>query len=530
MSGLKLSNGNVIPPDDANIIMSGSGVDIDYISTSAQLTSLSPEQINSLILRVNGLISTNTDSIAKTAQIIIGLQESIDNPISGYQYIYDSTVRAYQISISNYNRQSTLVNSASLRLSSLYSSLSSVIDEEKADLSTLIGYSLEYSTFLEKININNDILSKELHSYYGLSTSMHNYVYEYTTAFNELLTTTDSSIASTLSTTAGNSIIGEHRISTFLHSTMQTISTMIFFSTQYQDDINNYNTDALYSSLKSGIFATIDQLWAEQQRITGAISEYDTRLFQLEQNAISEYGNVQTNIIQYYTDKNQQIRNQILQVKYSVQEYEGFFGYVTSQCMITKLQIYNTLDLFIYQTTQTPDTSKMILIQNYSTDQNILQSIIDLLNPLKLPISDIYETFEPELQLRSDFINVRKRMSLIELDVYMYPTKKDSYSVEYASLAGSNGQLMQKITSINTSIQNRVEKITTSFTNIFDNIRSKITSLNTTYPMLAFVYPRDIYPIRNTNPNIGYSSNTEPPFNLDPTEFQIRGLEPLIFP
>ena len=159
-----------------------------------------------------------------------------------------------------------------------------------------------------------------------------------------------------------------------------------------------------------------------------------------------------------------------------------------------------------------------------------MQAIVDSLNPLTIYINDVYTTIAQELQLRSDFINIRKRMTFIELDVFTTPLRKDSYAVEYPQL---NGQLTTKRDDINTSIGVRVNKIQTNLMAVFNGQMPNIQSLNTppkSYLNLVFVRPDPIYPIRSTNPNMNYVGNSEPPFQLDPAEFQITGLNPITFP
>ena len=531
MSGIKLSNGDTVPSETVNEIMSGSGVSVDNISSSNQLLTLTTDQIAALITKIDGLISSQTTSIISTQQIITRLQSEIDNPVSGYQKLYESTVKAYSTSVINYIAQSTLAISATNRLSTLYSSLSAALLQEESDISTMNGFSAEYSTLLMRMDANNDALLAETAQYTTLSTSMGSYVQNYTTTFNTLQSTTDPTLASTLSTTMGTDKIEENRLSTILISSIYTISTMSFYSTQYYSDLNDYGTDTLYSALKNKVFNTIEELWAEQARITSSISQYDTTIFSLGQSIIQEHTTIQASIETFYTDKIRQIQNQILQVKYSVKEWESFIGYIISQCMITKLQLYNSIDLLAYQLQQSPgDATKSALLNQQSLDQIAMQAIVDSLTPLTAATSYIYTTIQQELQLRSDFINIRKRMTIIELDVFVSPSKKSSYIVEYPQL---QQQLMEKRDSINVSIDLRKNRIQTNLMSVFNAQLPNIQMLNTppkSYANLVFVKPDPIYPIKSTNSKITYVGDAEPPFQLDPTEFEILGLAPLTFP
>lgn len=516
MSGITLSDGSILPSDTVNSLAGGANINISTISNSSQLLSLTTDQIAALVAQIDGLIKTQNDTIISTQKNITMLQASIDNPVTGYQARYKSTMKAYSTSVYNYIAQSSLVVSATARLNSLNSTLSSVLLEEQADISTMNGYAAMYSSFILKIQTNDSALSSELNNYNTLSTTMGSLVNDYMTKMSSLQHTTDPATASTLSTAMANDLIQEIPIGTFIQSTLQTISTMSFISTNYQNDLNNYGTDSLYSALKNRVFSTIEQLWAEQARITSSISNFDRTIFLLQQSTIQEFTQLGGQINTFYTDKTTQIQNQILKIKYSVQEWESFFGYVISQCMITKLQVYNTIDLLTYQIQQTPDSSKSAAIIQYSTDQATMQLIIDALNPLITNINDIYQTITAELALRSTFIGNYKQKTMMELNVFSSPESKANYSTTYPALLNT---IAANVTNINASISSRSGKIQT-FIATFDNINTTIQTLRGTntnvYPNLAFLPPDRI--------------TAEVPFALNMSEFEIPGLDALTFP
>jgi hypothetical protein len=531
MPEIKLSDGRIVPSDVVNILEGGSGVNLNNISSSSQLLSLTTDQIAAIVAQIDGLISTQTNSIISTQSIILRLQRSIDLPSSGYTYIYNSTVTAYSTSVYDYLAQSTLVDSANKRLQTMYSSLSSVLLEEAADISTMQGYSAEYSTLLLRIDANDDALESQTGTYNSLSTSMGSYMNDYMIKFNSLQTEVDPNVISTLSSGMILDKIGENHISTLLHSTLQTISTMSFFSTTYHTEINNYGADGIYSALRNSVFSTIEQLWAEQRRLTSTITDYDNTIFWLRQSTVQEFTSLSGRVDMFYNDKLTQIRNQILRVKYSVQEWESFIGYIISQCMITKLQLYNSIDLLSYQIQQTPDASKSALILTQTIDQNTMQTIVNIFNPLTVSFNNIYTNITAELQLRSDFIQYRKNMTQLELRVLAGNITKASCQQMYSQLII---QLGQRRNDINTKINERTRLIQTnsdSIMNIFNNqFTTNIQSLNS-YTSLVFVRPENIYPIPSSNPNTLITWATEPPFDsLNPDEFIIPGLDPLTFP
>lgn len=516
MSGITLSDERVLSSDMVNSLAGGANINLSTISSSSQLLSMSTEQIAALVAQIDALIKSQNDIIISTQRNVTMLQASIDNPVTGYQAKYRSTMKAYSTSVYNYIAQSSLVNLAATRLDNLNSTLSSLLREEQDDISTMNGYAEIYSTFILKIQTNDSSLSSELGNYRRLSTTMGSLVNDYMIKFSTLQTTTDPVMERTLSTAIADNLTEQIPISTTIQSTLQTISTMSFLSTNYQDDLNNYGTDSLYSALRNRVFSTIEQLWAEQRRITSSISNFDRTIFLLQQNTLQEFTQLGGQINTFYTDKTTQIQNQILKIKYSVQEWESFFGYVTSQCMITKLQVYNTIDLLTYQIQQTPDSSKSAAINQYSTDQATMQLIIDALNPLIANISDIYQTITTELGLRATFIGNYQQKTMMELNVFSSPGSKASYSTTYPALLNT---IAENITNINASIGLRSGKIQTLMMT-FDTINANIQILrgaNTnTYPNLAFLPPDRIV--------------AEVPFGLNMSEFEIPGLNALTFP
>jgi hypothetical protein len=537
--GIKLSNGSVIASPTINSLVGGSSVDVSVISSYSsynQFKQLTTNQIADLVSQIDGLISTQNQNIISTNSIIATLQATIDDPVSGYQVIYNSTVTAYSTSVLHFIAQESLMNAASNRLSSMYSTLSTVLEEEVEYLSTMNGYSAVYNSYIAQISTNDGFLNAEMAQYDGLSSIMGSYVNDYTTQFSNLQNETDPVAASTLSTTMGNDLIQEGTYNAFIYSSLQTISTMSNLSTIYQTDMNNFTSVTAYDMLKTTVFSTINELLLEQSTLTGAINDYDNQIFWLNQSTIQEFAGLGGAIQSFYTGKLKQIQNQIIQVQYSVKEWESFIGYVISQCMILKLQLYNSIDLLTYQNQQTQDPNKMDLIGKLSTDQTTMQAVVDTLNPLTVTISNIYANISSELLLRSTFIGNRQKMTEIELNVLSSPTLQDSYMTTYTGLQAALGQ---NASDINASISARVGMIQTrnnSLMTVFNgqwttNIASLKASSAGPYPTMVFLLPAAIYPIASTDSTNPYFGATEPPFDQSAhqTEFQIPGLDPLVY-
>lgn len=507
-SGITLSDGRTIDSDTVNVLAGGAGVSLSTISNSNQLTSLTAEQVAALIAQIDGLISTQNQTIISTQSLVTMLQTSIDTPVYGLRAVYNSTIQSYSTAVIDYNTKLGLIDAASHRLSSFYSTLSSIIIQEGYDISTMNGYATEYSTFLTKIGLNDGALGGQISLYNSLSTTRDSYVSDYMIKATSLQSATNPTTMSTLSTTMGIDTSQSNTYSTLIQSTLYNISTMSFLSTSYQDQSNSYSTDPLYNSIRDRLFDPVTGLLAEQARIVSSISEYENKLFWLNQSTTTEYSKLNSGIGTFYTKKLTQIQNQVLATQYSVQEWESFIGYVTTQLALEKLQLYNSIDLLNYQNQQSPDPAKVALAGTQQGHQTSMQSIIDSLNPLPAKISNIYQNITAELQLRSTFIGNKRALAAIEVNVFSSPSLKESYRTAYVPLAGT---LAQNASDIVTSQNARVSLIqgTNSLMSIFNAQWPNIQNLRN---YITFIQPNPIYPAGLTS---------EVPFNSDPTEFNV---------
>ena len=507
-SGITLSDGRTIDAETVNILAGGAGVNLTTTTNSNQLTSLTAQEVAALIAQIDRLISTQSQTIVSTQSLVTMLQTSIDTPVYGLRAVYNSTIQSYSTAVIDYNTKLGLIDAASHRLSSFYSTLSSVIIQEGYDISTMNGYATEYSTFLTKIGLNDFALGEQISLYNSLSTTRGSYVDDYMIQATNLQSATNPTTMSTLSTAMGIDTIQSNTYSTLVQSTLNNISSMTFLSTNYQDQTNSYNTDPLYNSIRNRLFDPVTGLLAEQARIVSSITEYENRLFWLNQETTTEYSRLNSGIGTFYTRKLTQIQNQVLATQYSVQEWESFVGYVTTQLALEKLQIYNSIDLLNYQNQQSADPAKVALAGTQQGHQTSMQSIIDSFNPIPAKINSIYQNITAELQLRSTFIGNKRVLTAIEMNVFSSPSLKESYRTTYQPLMGT---LNQNASDIVASQNTRVGLIqgTNSLMSIFNAEWPNIQNLNN---YITFIPPNPIYPAGLTS---------EVPFNSDPTEFNV---------
>jgi hypothetical protein len=488
-------------------------VNVGALSSKELLASLTTEQIAQLIGQIDSLIATENKSIIDSQSQISILQTNITQPITGYQAVYDSTMVAYSTAVILYLAQNDLVQSTESRLNTLYNSLSSVYLQEASDLSTMRGYQKQYSTLLLDMNLNNTALNSEQLSYLAMSTSMGSYVNDYMVALSSFQLETDPVGMSTLSTTMGLNITQRGTLAPFIQSTLFTMSTAQFLSTTYSYNINGFmSTGGSYASLKDSIFSTLEQLWAEQARLTSSITDYDQQLWLLGRSTTVEFASLKSEVVTFYKDKLTQIRNQVLQVNYAVKEWESFIGYTISEIMILKMQLYTSIDLLSYQIQQStdPDTQTALSLtrSGYTTTQNTIQGIVSVLNPLKVQIGKIYANISDDISLRELFIQTQEKMTNIEISVLESPSLKELNKSIYLQYQAS---LARNVIDINASM-NRRQKL------IRQNMDSLMMVFNTQWSLLqsvrTFMKPDDI-PTESV------------PFSIDPTDFQVT--PPLVY-
>uniref|UniRef100_A0A6C0K3P2 Uncharacterized protein n=1 Tax=viral metagenome TaxID=1070528 RepID=A0A6C0K3P2_9ZZZZ len=505
-SEVTLSDGSTIDSEIVNQITGGA---YGTITNSNQLTSLTATDIAALIAQIDSLISTQTYTVINTQSLITMLQTSIDTPVYGLTAIYESTIQSYSTAVIDYYTKMSLIDRASHRLSTLYSTLSAVIIQEQYDISTMNGYAAEYSTIIRQIETNDISLNAQISLYRSLSTTGGSFVNNYLEEAARLQIETDPTTLSTISTTLGNDTININLYNTLMQSTLYTISTMTFISSSYQEQSNSYTTDPLYNRIRNSLFDPVTGLIAQQGDIINSITTYENQLFWLNQSTISAYSKLNNDTDTFFSKKFTQIKNKVLKIKYSVQEWEAFVEFVTSQLALEKLQLYNTIDFLSYQNIQANDPNIVTLINSKIIDQTKMQTIINNFNPIPNIINNILRNIDAEILLQSSFIGFKKELTKIEINVFSSPTLKESYRATYVPLTTS---LDEKAAQIVASQNDRISLIqieTNSLMTVFNSQWSNIQSLN---QYVTFILPNPIY-------RTGYVA--EVPFNSNPTEFNV---------
>ena len=508
---LILSDGSSVSTGILNEIANKSGISsFAHFSSFQQVTTLTTDQISALIKQIDGLIANENKSIIDSQSQITALQTSINNPVTGYQAIYNSTTRAYSTAVYLYYAQRSIVDADSLRLSTLYDQLSSVVVQENIDISTLVGLEAQYSTFVANIEINNTDLNRELQNYETLHTTMESYESEYSMLLSSYTNTTDEVMLSTLSSMMTADINEENRLQPYIISTLLNISTLSFLSTTYWNDMTVYTSSyGPYGILRDNTLSTIKQLMIEQASLTAQIGDYDSQMHDLNTSSIIAFAELRGDIVTFYSEKSTQIQNQLSATLYSVQEWAAIVGYLTSELMIQKLNLYTNIDMLTYQIQQTTDpTTQNTLNQlrsGYNTTQLAIPGIISALNTTYQNIQNIYSNISAEQTMRTNFISNRQQMTDIEVNVLQDPTTLDANRQTYVAL---HADMEKNVIDINASMNNRQRMIRTNTNSIMTVVPPQIIAINALNLGLPFTTP-DAIPLENV------------PFNIDPDEFQV---------
>jgi hypothetical protein len=513
-----LATTSTISQSTMNALASMSGIPgFASYSSFTQITSLSTAQIASLISNLELLIDSEQSTIMRNQANITTLTTDINTPVTGYQARYTSTVAAYSAAVLFYNTQLQRQSNTQSTINSMNSTLSSMVVLDARDVSTIQGYQRQYSSIMNQMTYNSNILASHVSSYNNMSTTYGNYVDSY-----ELLlakTSTPNLPASTflgISTQMAAYIKLEKQLEPYMQSTLNAISSLSFFSTTYQGDLNIYNsTYAIYSGLESGTLSTINTLLSQKGTLTTNISNYTAQLAGLNISSTNAFGALQIQSNTFYTQKLTQIQNQLLSFKLSVQEWRAFIGFLVAQLTIQYNNLNTNINLLNFQiaqiTVSDPTTAARLTAQRsgYNTQQLTINGIISALNPLDNSATPSFQSILNICALeeaeRDNFINnIRKPMTNIEMAVLNNPNSQMGYQSSYGQLFSNLGASAAQI---NTYMSNSAGGRWGGYNTLMSIIGPQLTAIRT---LGTLAYSR---PVQQTNPNT--------PFYLNPAEFQI---------
>jgi hypothetical protein len=280
------------------------------ISSLAQISQLTIDQINSLIKAVETQIINESNQITNNQVQILTLQSSINTVPGGLQDLYDALNSQYISVQQAYIRASTIQNADISTLNGQIFQMELLSTLSTSYASSIEAYQRNYSSLYSEIYNNNHEIEAEESTFQSLFKLYTDDISAYnnaTTNLNKEITSinilshdfsTITSKYNIASTTYGNDLSELNRLSSILSIATQssnkpiistTISTIHTLSTNTSYDLINFAE--IYSTLKS-----ISSQQVNSQNNYNNLSDMIHRYSSIGEVLASEYGSTLLNI------------------------------------------------------------------------------------------------------------------------------------------------------------------------------------------------------------------------------------------
>lgn len=308
-------------------------------------------------------------------------------------------------------------------------------------------------------------------------------------------------------------------LSSYLLSTLLTLSMLSTQSTLYNISAATYTQSYLAYSTTQGISqSSINGYSTIAGTMLSSVIGLDSEIATLSATVGSQFTDLNGKAATYYANVRTDLNNELDAYKYGVQEWNSFIGYICSELLIQKLNLYTSIDsvTFTLQTniTQSTMTGLIDVKQGYITKQQTIQNIIDTVNNLDTKFATLLEVVETERRDKMSFVNTRSILTGYEINVLKDETHK---SIVQSAYINQLGALNSRVNSINQDILQRNQQMGALYS-IINPQMAIINGLN----IISYVLPDPL------------DTNTGP-FNIDMTQYQLLaqldyGLNPAFYP
>jgi hypothetical protein len=297
----------------------------------------------------------------------------------------------------------------------------------------------------------------------------------------------------------------ENILSGFLRSTLQTLNMLSTQSSIYSISVGVYMQSYIgWSTLEGVAQSYIDGYMVAKRNIINVIHDLDGQITTLTGTVGTQFSDLITNANTYYSDVTADLNNELDVYKYGVQEWNSFIGYICSELLIQKLNLYTTIDSLTFSLqaniSQEQRTNLSQQKAQHASMQNTIQSIITALNILDTPFSDLLQLVEIERDNKIAFVNTRSILTDHEITVLRDPTQKSVVQTQYIYQLGI---LNSRVNNINTNILERNRQMT-DLNAIINPQLAILSGLN----LFSYTVPDAI-------------DTTVQPFNIDKTEYAL---------
>ena len=467
---------------------------VEYIMSSAKLTTLQAissitiEQLSSLISTIDAQISNNRRSIIGIESSITSTQLAITEPnglsdrYEVARVAYSSALLTYQADLSRADADTKTYSSNVSTLSSLYilsttyandltkymKEYEDILSSFKLNISSAQNYEQQYKRLVSSINVN-DIFYREASA--SLST-ISSIVYSDLVALNN---PTNIAIFPQLSSSYISNLSIRNEVSTNVNkyiisdlSLKSSVSTLYLYlySTLQISSFDMLNSDSYYSTIEyySGLeVITQSTINYYNSQVSSLMS--DIRYLSSQQ--VIDYASLNSQITQietqhgtYYNYLKQAFNAECDEYLYGSQQYASQVGYITASLgiIVNTIASYNdsiniqNLDQTISETIKSSNRDAQ---SEYAIDTYDIITIIDILNILDIKFGRINTCIDNEKRYKTEFITNRQNiLTTYEIPALRIMTQEGLESIRENYLASFTSLDVIRV-NINNEIINR---------------------------------------------------------------------------
>jgi len=270
----------------------------------------------------------------------------------------------------------------------------------------------------------------------------------------------------------------ERIISTYYQSTLVSIINLLWQSTMYNQSITQYTAFYnFYSDLEAKALVSVNTystaIGYNKSSITG-YTNYANNVLTPQIN--NEFTTLNTQAYTFYSQKLQYLQNEMNEYMYAIQEWNSFTGYLTSELLIYKLNLYTQIDAITFDLqTANPNPADTGNRTALITLQGQIQSVIDAINPLDQYFQQILLVIPTEMTNKTIYINTRSTLTAYEIQVLQNSTMLTAVQSAYTY---NFSQLQQTALNIEGNINTRNSILNTNINSVLNTQMPKVQNLN----------------------------------------------------
>lgn len=284
------------------------------------------------------------------------------------------------------------------------------------------------------------------------------------------------------------------QLSTFLRSTLVNIDTYIKMSTLWGlSTITFQNNYTYWSTVETESQSTLDGYISQKNTLVNQISSLNTDIRGINTSLATEFSKLDVDATTFYSKKRIELLAEVDEFRFAAREYNSYIGALTAELLIQRLNLFDQVDLLTFQIQSTivaNDQATKAALESTRTvilgDQNVIQTIVNTLNPLEVSFNTVDLHFQDERTYKESFIQLRSTLHVAERNALSSPTMSTSLRTEYMATWAT---LEGVITTINTRINARNSGLDAISTTLGMERASRLNIVMAKYPNAFTPFP-----------------------------------------